>query len=255
MDKELLLNKVAIVTGAGDGIGAETCKLFAAHGAKLVLCDIKQEALDNLLPALKEINPDGSYLPMLVDVTNEVNIVSCVAKTKEAFGRIDILINLAGGYFKGHKSWEADIETFDRIISLNLRSAFLFCKAVIPQMIEQNYGKIVNTASLAALSGRFPDSGIYAAAKGGVISFTRHLAAEVGEFNIHVNCVAPGPTLTPRFLAVRSKEFQERFNQASALRRMSMPQDQAGGILFLASDLSSYVTAHTLNITGGIYES
>ncbi|HEV2515443.1 MAG TPA: SDR family NAD(P)-dependent oxidoreductase [Devosia sp.] len=243
-----LNNKVAIVTGAGRGIGNEIARTLAAEGAIVVVTDIRQELLDEVAEQWRQNGWNG--LQLLCDVRKAEDNLAVVAAVEQAFGRIDILVNNAG-VAGGAQVEVLPEETWDLNLDVNLKGTFLMCQAVIPVMKRQRSGRILNAASFAAI---IPSVGgaAYAASKSGVEGFTRVLAGELGAHEITVNCYAPGmiPTAMNRF-ADRTDAEKSRLLDTLTLRRWGSPKDVANLICFLASDLASYITGTMIDVSGG----
>lgn len=241
-----LKERVAIVTGGGSGIGAATCKLFALEGAKVVLADTN---LENATKVAGEIQAfGGQALPVRVDVTQSQDISTMVNQTMEHFGRVDVLINNAG-VFRDAMSWKMSDQDWDLVQDVNLKGVFLCCRAVIPLMRAQNYGKIVNTSSIGALGN--PGQANYSAAKAGVIALTKTLALELARANVNVNCVAPGSIDTPILMDMPQEALERIVHEKVPLRRIGRPEEVAKLHLFLASDDASYITGQVIFIDGG----
>jgi NAD(P)-dependent dehydrogenase (short-subunit alcohol dehydrogenase family) len=239
-----------IVTGAATGIGEAAARAFAALHAEVTLVDIGPD-LQRVAAAIT--SQGGKAVACRVDATREEQVRQAVAECLARTGRLDVLVNSVGGFTRRSPTWEMAEAEWDQIVDLNLKTVFLFCKAVLPAMIERRQGRIVNVASGAARSMTHTTTSPYAAAKAGVLSFTRHLAKEVGEYGITVNAVAPGVTLTPRIDALYGPERKAELLAMIPLDRFASPEDQAGPIVFLASAAASYVTGATLDVNGGRY--
>jgi 3-oxoacyl-[acyl-carrier protein] reductase len=243
-----LKNKVAIVTGAGRGIGNEIAKTLAGEGAIVVVTDIRQELLDEVAAEWQRNGWSG--LQLLCDVRKSEDNRAAVAAVEQAFGRIDILVNNAG-VAGGARVEELSEETWDLNLDVNLKGTFLMCQAVIPVMKRQRSGRILNASSFAAI---IPSVGgaAYAASKSGVEGLTRVLAGELGAHEITVNCYAPGmiPTAMNRF-ADRTDAEKSRLLDTLTLRRWGSPADVANLICFLSSDLASYITGTMIDVSGG----
>jgi 3-oxoacyl-[acyl-carrier protein] reductase len=251
---EGLKDKVAIVTGGAHGIGRAYCLGFGAAGARVVVADIDEPAA---MKVAKEVNTqtDAKSLGVKVDVSNEASTQTMVQTILDQFGRIDILVNNAA-IFATIPMNRGGIDTidpaeWDRMMAVNLKGLFFCCRAVLPTMRNQKSGKIVNISSGTALNGSAGRIH-YVTSKAGVIGFTRTLAREVGEDNINVNALAPGSTLseenpTEEIIKMRGARLQDR-----ALKRVQLPKDLVGTVLFLSSPLSDFMTGQTIAVDGGV---
>lgn len=263
-----LEGKTAIVTGGANGIGRATVKTFVREGARVAVADLDEPRMASLVEEL-----GAAVLPVRCDLTDSGSVKAMVATTLAAFGRLDILVNCAGGsgmspFYKTDEGkalrWTEEIpeREWDASLDLNLKAVFLCCKHALPAMKQQGSGRIVNFSSIAHQVGR-PDStfayAAYAAAKAGVTGLTRHLAAELGQFGITVNCVCPGSVLSERMVERYTndpvwKETSERtLRQLTPLGRAGYVEELAAAVLYLASDEASYVTGVTLDVNGGRY--
>ncbi|WP_134705123.1 beta-ketoacyl-ACP reductase [Ammoniphilus sp. YIM 78166] len=247
-----LEGKVAIVTGAGKGIGAATAKRLAAEGAKIAIVDVKEEFAMEAVEAIQDAG--GEAIPVGCDVSKAEQVSQAVEKVVSHFGRVDILVNNAG-VTRDSLIFKMSEEDWDLVLDVHLKGSFLFSKAVTKHMVEQRYGKIVNTSSLGAVGKRGQAN--YAAAKAGLQSLTRTLAVEFGPFNINVNCVAPGFIATDLTRSTAERQglnFDEIVKGASQkipMRRVGTPEDVANVVAFLVSDDASYVAGEVINIGGG----
>ncbi len=244
-----LMDKVAIVTGGGTGIGRGIALEFAKAGADVVVASRK---LPNLEKAAEDIKALGRRsLAVVTDVRIPEQVDNMVKQTVEHFGRIDILVNNAGGSFSCPVE-EMTPGGWDAIIGINLKGPFLCCRAAGKVMIKQRSGKIINIASGSGIHGS-PGMAHYGAAKAGLINFTTSLALEWAKYNIRVNCIAPGPIETEGIKALRQltpEAIQERI-KAIPLGRYGQPEDIAYATVFLASEASSFMTGETIVISGG----
>ncbi|RRR66824.1 MAG: SDR family oxidoreductase [Candidatus Viridilinea halotolerans] len=243
-------NKVAIVTGASSGIGQAVAVDFAREGAKVMLCAARNVAgLEETRQMITEVN--GECATMTVDVRDQQAITACVQATLEQFGTIDMLVNNAGvGQFMPFPRMTD--EEFDRVMDTNFRGTFAFCRAVLPTMMEHNYGKIVNVTSIMGEVAAIGQS-VYNASKGAAKLLTQGLAVDVGGHNINVNAVAPGiivTNITRRMLgdAERERYFVSRIPKG----RIGQPSDISSAVLFLCSDEASYIHGTTLVVDGGM---
>ncbi len=241
-----LNGKVAIVTGAGQGIGREIALRLAASGARVALIDIT----DKIFDVLREIKGrGGDGLAIKCDVSSWDDAHKAVSQVLEKFSRIDILVNNAGIYpFKPFV--EMSEQDWDRVINVNLRGVFNFTRAVLPKMIEQGSGKIINIASIAGPIVGFINLVHYSASKAGIIGFTKSLALEVAQYGINVNAISPGPIETPGTKTL-NEGLYEQIRRAIPLGRWGKPEDVANLVIFLASDKSSFITGQNIIIDGG----
>jgi NAD(P)-dependent dehydrogenase (short-subunit alcohol dehydrogenase family) len=253
--------KVALITAAANGIGRATAAIMVREGATVIAVDNHQGRLDEAVPALRQAGAAsrGKAEGRLVDALDPAQVDKLVAEIERDHGQIDILVNAVGGSTVidnptatteklTHAEWQ-------KLIAFNLDGTFLFTHAVIPVMKCQRKGKIVNLASIAGRGLSFNSSSAYAAAKGGIIAFTRKLAYELGPDGINVNAIAPSVTLTERIRPhweKRSQASQAEEIERTPLRRVAEAADQANVICFLASSDADFVTGLTIDVTGGI---
>ena len=250
-----LEGKVAWVTGASYGIGFAIASAFAAAGSKVVFNDIKQEFVDKGLKAYAEAGIDAKGY--VCDVTNEEQVNATVAEIISEFGKIDILVNNAG-IIKRIPMCDMTAAEFRQVIDVDLNAPFICAKAVIPSMIKNGHGKIINICSMMSELGRETVSA-YAAAKGGLKMLTKNIASEYGEFNIQCNGIGPGYIATPQTAPLREIQpdgsrhpFDQFIISKTPAARWGNAEDLQGPAVFLASDASNFVNGHILYVDGGI---
>jgi NAD(P)-dependent dehydrogenase (short-subunit alcohol dehydrogenase family) len=239
-------NRVAIITGGGGGIGGAIVQRFAREGAKLAVADIDAQAAKASAANVAANGADS--MAIAADVTDKKSVDGMVKATLDRWGRIDILINVAGGADR-KPVVDMTAADWDHIVEMNLKSVFLCSQAVLPAMLKQRYGKIVNISSIYGFTGNATRSS-YAAAKAGVAAFTKSLALEVVKEGININAVAPGRVSTPR---VRSHYSDQAWADAVAqipMGRTGTPDEIASTVLFLVSDENKYITGQTIHVNG-----
>jgi len=247
--------RVAVVTGAGQGIGRAVAERLAAEGARVVGGDIDASMLERTVLALQ--GTGASVVGVVGDVTEPASATQLVDTAVERFGRVDILVNVVGGS-RTARVWEMTEDTWDHVLRWNLRSTFLCTRAAAPHMMKQRYGKIVCISSGARegtpWTAYYAGGAAYSAAKAGVHGFIRDVALELARYGINVNAVAPGPIDTERTGAnLKELDATVEFSPSkmTPLGRLGLPVEVANAVLFLASDEASYITGHTLPVTGG----
>ena len=242
-------NKIAIVTGGAGGIGSAIVQRFAREGAKLAIADIDVDAAK---ARVKEVSDRGTdAISIVADVTNKKSVSDMVNATLDRWGKIDILVNVAGGAERKNVI-DTTAEEWDHVINMNLKSTFLCSQAVLPTMLKARYGKIVSISSIYGFTGNATRAS-YAAAKAGVAVFTKSLALEHVKDGININAVAPGRIATPR---VRSHYTDEAWAAAVAqipMGRTGTPEEIASAVLFLATDENKYITGQTIHVNGAWY--
>ncbi len=244
--------RVAVVTGAAQGIGAATARRLAAEGAIVAVLDRNAEGASATAEDIRAIG--GSAVGLACDVSSAASVTAAVAAVAAQQGRIDVLINNAGVTRDGLLFKMTD-DDWNTVLQVNLTSVFLMCRAAQEQMVAAKYGRIVNLSSRSALGNRGQAN--YAAAKAGIQGLTATLAIELGPFNITVNAVAPGYVATPMTAAtaervgMTAEEHQQDVAQRTPLRRVAQPEEIASVVAFLASDDASYVSGQTLYVNGG----
>ena len=242
-----LNNKVALITGAAQGIGLATALKFAQEGAHVVICDIKQASVDAAVDAANALGVRAQGF--VVDVTQRDMVDAVVADTLAEFGAIDILVNNAG-ITQDARLQKMTLEQFDRVIDVNLRGVFHCTQAVADAMVAKGSGVILNASSVVGIYGNFGQTN-YAASKFGVIGFTKTWARELGPKGIRVNAVAPGFIATPILDTIPEKILASMKSQVP-LARLGFPEEVANVYAFLASDEASYVNGAVLEVSGGM---
>jgi NAD(P)-dependent dehydrogenase (short-subunit alcohol dehydrogenase family) len=236
-----LENKVCVITGAGGGIGSASVELFQREGAKVVGVDLAADAPGDL--------------SVRVDIAQEDQVADMFARTREAFGRIDVLFNNAGiSPADDGSALETTVEAWQRVQDVNLRGVFVCCKHGIPHLLQSGGGSVINTASFVAVLGAATSQISYTASKGGVLALSRELGVEFARRGVRVNALCPGPVDTPllRELFASDPEQAARRLVHVPMGRFAQAEEIAQGALFLASDDASYVTASTFLVDGGL---
>jgi 3-oxoacyl-[acyl-carrier protein] reductase len=242
-----LENKVAIITGAGSGIGRESALLFAKEGAKVVVADVNEKGGEETAAQIKTNGGESFFFKL--DVTNREQSKNMVKTTMEKYGRIDILINNAG-ITQDALVAKMTEEQWDRVIDINLTGVFNCTQAVVEVMMTQGKGAIVNTSSIVGVNGNVGQVN-YAATKAGLIGMTKTLAKELGRKGIRVNAVAPGFISTPMTAAVPDK-ILEQMKEKTPLKRLGEPKDLANAYLYLASEEANFINGAVLAVDGGL---
>lgn len=247
-----IAGKVAVVTGGCSGIGEATVRRFVAEGAKVVIGDIADDAGAALV---EELGGVGTVTYCHVDVTSKDQVDALFRTAKETYGSVDIAFNNAGiSPPEDDSILDTDLDAWRRVQEVNLTSVYLCCKAALPYMLEQKSGSIINTASFVAVMGAATSQISYSASKGGVLSMTRELGVQFAREGIRVNALCPGPVNTPllKELFAADAERAARRLVHVPMGRFGEPEEMASAVLFLASDDSSFMTASTFLVDGGI---
>ncbi|NIN67309.1 MAG: SDR family oxidoreductase [Anaerolineae bacterium] len=247
-----LAGKVAIITGAGAGIGRATALLFAKEGAKVVVADCDSERGAETVSIIREDGGEATFVQ--VDVSKAADAERMARATVETYGKLDILVNNAGIYMQAN-AVEMTEEDWDRILDVNLKGVFLCSKYCIPEMIKVGGGTIVNIGSEAGIVG-IKNQVAYNVSKSGIIGLTKSTAIDFAAHNIRVNCVCPGTTETPLVKAALERApdpaaARRALEEVRPANRLGRPKEIAAGILYLASDESPYATGAVLSIDGG----
>jgi NAD(P)-dependent dehydrogenase (short-subunit alcohol dehydrogenase family) len=254
-----LSGKVALITGSGSGIGQHMAAAFAAEGAKVAVNDISAKGIAETLRMIEAAGGEG--LAAQCDITDTAAVAAMVATVEKKWGRLDILVNNAAVMTQHALFLEKTPEQCDQEIRVTLYGTINCCRAALPGMIARTYGKIVNIATDAARVGQERES-VYSAAKGGVISFTKSIAKEVGRDNINANVISPGATNSPMRNAILDKmrqsmgaervaEREEKVKRVYPLRRIGEMEDVSNAVLFAASDRARHITGQVLSVNGG----
>jgi 2-hydroxycyclohexanecarboxyl-CoA dehydrogenase len=241
--------KVAVVTGAASGIGKATANAFAQAGFRVFGLDIDAQGAARVEAEFLQRYGKGAFSYVEVDLSQRTSILQASQSILNQVTAVDAIVN-AAGWDRIEPFVNNTPEFMDKVIQINLMGPMTLTKALLPSMIQAGSGKIVNVASDAGRVGSMGET-VYAAAKGGMIAFTKSLAREMSRYQIHVNCVCPGPTDTPLFHAQPDK-LKEALLKAIPFKRLAKPEETASAILFFATDKSDYVTAQVMSVSGGL---
>jgi len=246
----ILNEKVALITGAGSGIGRATARVFAREGSKLVLTDVVEAGGQETLKMVKEAGAEAIFVK--ADVSKSGDVDNMLAQTLQTFGRLDCAFNNAGIGGAGRLTHEYSEEEWNRVIAVNLTGVWLCMKAEITQMLKQGSGSIVNTSSIMGLTGaiRVP---AYTAAKHGVAGLTKAAALEYGRYGIRINAVCPAPIYTPLLMSAFEKrpDMEQRYARSEPMKRLGQPEEVGEAVAWLCSDRASYVTGLPMPVDGG----
>lgn len=243
-----LKEKVALITGGASGIGRATAELFAREGARVAVADYSKDGGEDTVKAIKEAGGDAIFTP--VDVSDSAQVTHMVEVAIQTYGRIDILFNGAGILYYG-TVLETDEQSWNRVLSINLTGTYLCCRAVVPHMIRQGGGSIINVASTVGAHDACANAVAYVTSKGGVTMFTRALAIDHAKQGIRVNALVPGATDTPMIRNALTPEALEALAASHPIGRLGRPEELAKAVLFLASDDASFVTGTAMYVDGG----
>ena len=241
--------KIAIVTGAGRGMGREVARKLVKLGANVVINDV---SLDDAIASIEDISPPENQEMFAIagDITKKNDVDNLILKTSEKFGGIDILVNNAG-VLRPTKVIDIEEEEWDWVVNVNLKGTYLCSRAVLPSMISRGWGRIVNFSSTAGKNVSTVGGAHYTAAKAGILGFTRHLAKEAAQFGITVNSVCPGLIATEMVLSTINEAQIKLYESSFPISRMGQPYEVADLVAFLASNKASYITGASLDINGG----
>mgnify|MGYP001335598575 FL=1 len=241
--------KIAIVTGAGRGMGREVARKLVKLGANVVINDV---SLDDAIASIEDIAPTENQEMFAIagDITKKNDVDNLILKTSEKFGGIDILVNNAG-VLRPTKVIDIEEEEWDWVVNVNLKGTYLCSRAVLPSMISRGWGRIVNFSSTAGKNISTVGGAHYTAAKAGILGFTRHLAKEAAQFGITVNSVCPGLIATEMVLSTINEAQIKLYESSFPISRMGQPYEVADLVAFLASNKASYITGASLDINGG----
>ncbi len=251
MGTKKLQGKTAVVTAAGQGLGEAIARTLAREGATVAISDINREQVERVGAEIEAAG--GTVIVSVTDVTKAAQVEDMVKNTLARTGTVNILVNAAGGFDRFAPITDIDEEDWDKVMALNMKTAFLCTRAVARTMMDNRNGRVINIASLGGVGPNpyGPSYLPYGAAKAGMIGFTKHLAKELGGYGITVNAVSPSTTLTPRVVKVRDAASIEKIKSQNPMNALVEPIDCAEAVLFLASDESRYITGVNLNVNAG----
>jgi 3-oxoacyl-[acyl-carrier protein] reductase len=250
-----LQDKVAVITGAGQGIGLAYAERFLAEGAKVVVAEIDEE---RAATAMRRLDGQGEAVFVRTDIADESSAQACAAATIDAFGKLDILVNNAALYYDIENE-RNDYGYLKKVFEVNLHGAWLMARACAPAMVEQRWGRIINQSSGAAYMYNMTPMGdfhevsafTYSQTKWGVVGLTKFLASQLGQYNVTVNCIAPGVTMTEATKKIVPEEYIGMIPMMSAMKQTLEPEDIAGTAVYFASDDAKLVTGQVLCVDGG----
>lgn len=247
----VLKDQIALITGASSGIGRATAVAMAGEGARVAVNYLQNQA--GAARTAEEIRKaGGDPIVIQADVTSSTEVQAMVAAVRKQWGRIDIMVNNAGDLLARRALADLTEEYWDQVMDLNLKSVFFCVKAVWEEMVARKSGCIINVSSIAGRNGGGPGSGVYAAAKGGMITYTKSLAKELAPYGIRVNAITPGVIATPYHERYSPPEVFEKFMANIPLGRAGTADEIAKVIVFLASSAASYITGETVEVNGGM---
>jgi NAD(P)-dependent dehydrogenase (short-subunit alcohol dehydrogenase family) len=244
-----LTGKVALVTGGSKGLGKAMARVYAEHGANIMICSRNAAELASAAAEIgDELSVRVEY--MTADLSLREEAQRLADETLQRFGRVDVLVNNAGSNVPQRADQITD-EAWDRIIELNLSGIMRLTRALLPQMMERKWGRVIHISSVLGLGGK-PGRNVYSATKSALIGMARSTALDMGPYGVTVNCISPGPFLTDLPLGVLTEEQKQEFTNRTALKRWGRPEEIAGLALLLGTDAGSYITGATLLIDGGV---
>jgi NAD(P)-dependent dehydrogenase (short-subunit alcohol dehydrogenase family) len=243
-----LKDRVALVTGGGSGIGKATAELFAREGARVAVADCAQDSASEVVREIRADGGEGFFVQ--TDVSDSAQVARMVEAVLQAYGRIDVLFNGAGVLYYG-TVLETDEQAWNRVLSINLTGTYLCCRAVLPHMIRQGGGSIINVASTVGAHDACANAVAYVTSKGGVTLFTKAMAIDHAKQGVRVNALVPGATDTPMIRKALSAEALDALAASHPIGRLGRPEELAKAVLFLASDEASFVTGTAMYVDGG----
>jgi len=248
-----LQDKVAIITGAGSGMGRVAAQMFAAEGAKVVVAEYDDKAGAETMDLVRAAGGEATFVP--TDVSSEADTAAMVAAAMDRYGRLDVLYNNAGVMPElDHSVIDTDVGTWDQVMAINVRGVFLGCKYAIPPMVEQGSGSVINISSFVALLGCSVPQDAYTASKGAVLSLTRSLAVQFGPHGVRSNAICPGPIETPMLMdwLVKDEAARQKRLARNPTGRFGKPEEIVNVAIYLASDESRWTNGAHFVIDGGI---
>lgn len=244
-----LAGKVAVVTGGGDGIGAECCRLLASAGASVIVSDISSDKAKTVADGI--VAQGGNAIPVVCDVLKEEDLVNLIDAAVHTYGTVNILVNNAGLGGGGRENpFKIDMQYVERIYRINVFAPMRLCQLAVPEMVKSGYGSIVNVTSVSAID-KEPNMCVYSSSKAALNHLTANLAYDFGPYGVRINNVGPGATMTAALRSILTPELHEKMLQRTPIKRLGEVSDIAQAVLFFASPASAWISGQVIYVNGG----